>query len=76
MDASTTDLELRRLRTELAEKQFALETIKGELDRWRTIAEGRLLAGGRAESALTRNESREWWWRLNGSSGQRPTDIL
>jgi len=75
MDALTSDLELRRMRTELAEKQFALENIKGERDRWRTIAEGGSLVGRRAESALTRNESREWWWRLNDSSGQRPTDI-
>jgi hypothetical protein len=74
MDALTSDLELRRLRTELAEKQFALENTKGEWDRWRTIAEGRSLVGRRAESAFTRNASREWWWRLNDGSG-RPTDI-
>ena len=73
MDALSSDLELRRLRTELAEKQFALENIKGERDRWRTIAEGGSLSGRHAESAFTRNESRGWWWRLNDSSGQRPS---
>jgi hypothetical protein len=31
--------------------------------------------GRRTESALTRNESREWWSRFNDGSGQRPSDI-
>ena len=68
MDALTPDLELR-LRTELAERRVAelmaaLENMKGERDWWRTIAERRLLPGWRTESASTRNEAREWWWRL------------
>jgi hypothetical protein len=68
MDALTPDLELR-LRTELAERRVAeltaaLENMKGERDWWRTIAERRLLPGWRTESALTRSEAREWWWRL------------
>jgi hypothetical protein len=67
MDALTSDLELRRLRTELAEKELA---------DFKVVVEGRSLLGGqRTESALTRNESREWWWRLNVGSGQRPSDI-
>jgi hypothetical protein len=68
MDALTPDLELR-LRTELAERHVAelmaaLENMKGERDWWRTIAERRLLPERRTESALTRSETREWWWRL------------
>jgi hypothetical protein len=66
MDAPTSDLELRRLRTELAEKQLA---------DFKAVVEGRSLPGQRTESALTRNESREWWWRLNDGSGERPSDI-
>jgi len=66
MDALTPDLELRRLRTELAEKQVS---------DFKAAVEGRSLPGQRTESALTRNESREWWWRLNDGSGQRPSDI-
>jgi hypothetical protein len=68
MHALTPDLELR-LRTELAERRVAeltaaLENMKGERDWWRTIAEHCLLPGRRTESALTRSEAREWWWRL------------
>ena len=68
MDALTPDLELR-LRTELAERRVAeltaaLENMKGERNSWRTIAECRLLPGRRTESAITRSEAREWWWRL------------
>ena len=67
MDALTSDLELRRLRIELAEKELA---------DFRAVVEGRSLPGRqRTESALTRNELREWWWRLNDGSGQRPSDI-
>jgi|RhiMethySRZTD1v2_1073278.scaffolds.fasta_scaffold2606673_1 hypothetical protein len=66
MDAPTSVLELRRLRTELTEKQLA---------DFKAVVEGRSLPGRRTESALTRNESREWWWRLNDGSGQRPSDI-
>ncbi|MGE5773220.1 MAG: hypothetical protein ACM3Z4_14555 [Hyphomicrobiales bacterium] len=64
MDALTPDLELR-LRTErdVAELKAALENMKGERDRWRTIAERRL-SDRRTESPLTRGERREWWWRL------------
>ena len=65
MDAPTSDLELRRLRIELVEKQLA---------DFKAVVEGRSLPGPRAESALTRNESREWWWRLNHGSGLRPSD--
>jgi hypothetical protein len=67
MDALTPDLELR-LRTErdVAELKAALENMKGERDRWRTIAERRLLSDRRTESPLTRSETREWWWRLTG----------
>jgi hypothetical protein len=62
MDALTSDLELRRLRTELAEKQFALENIKGEWDRWRTPKADRWWAGApRARSPGTR--------RGNGGGG-------
>jgi hypothetical protein len=68
MDALTPDLELR-LRTELADQQVAdlkaaLENMKGERDWWRTIAERR--SDRATESALSRSESREWWWRLTG----------
>jgi hypothetical protein len=66
MDALTSDLELRRLRIELAEKQLA---------DFRAAVEGRSLPGRRTESAFTRNELREWWWRLSDGSGQRPSDI-
>ncbi|MGC2159852.1 MAG: hypothetical protein WA662_26205 [Pseudolabrys sp.] len=57
------------MRTELAERRVAeltaaLDNVKVEMDRWRTIAECRLLPGRRTESALTRSEAREWWWRL------------
>jgi hypothetical protein len=66
MDALTSDSELRRLHTDPAEKQLA---------DFKAVVEGRSLRGRRTESALTRNESREWWWRLNDGSGQRPSDI-
>ena len=67
MDALTSDLELRRLRIELAEKQLA---------DFKAVVEGRSLPGRqRTESALTGNELREWWWRLSDGSGQRPSDI-
>jgi hypothetical protein len=64
MGALTPDLELR-LRTErdVAELRAALENMKGERDRWRTIAERRL-PDRRTESPLTRSETRDWWWRL------------
>ncbi|MFZ0346967.1 MAG: hypothetical protein WAM03_02325 [Pseudolabrys sp.] len=57
------------MRTELAERRVAeltaaLDNMKVEMDRWRTIAECRLLPGWRTESAITRAEAREWWWRL------------
>ena len=60
-----------RLRAELAEQQVAdlkaaLENMKGERDRWRTLAERRSLPHKRTESNLARSEWREWWWRLNG----------
>ena len=51
---------------QVANLQAALENMKGGRDRWRTLAERRLLPHQRAESNLTRSESREWWWRLNG----------
>ena len=66
MDAPTSDVELRRQRTELAEKQLA---------DFRAVVDGRSAPGRRTESALTRDESREWWWRLNDGSGLRPSDI-
>jgi hypothetical protein len=67
MNALTSDLELRRLGIELAQKELA---------DFKAVVEGRLLPGRqRTESELTRNESREWWWRLNDGSGQRPSDI-
>ena len=67
-EGTDPDLELR-LRTELAERRVveltaALENMKVEMDRWRTIAECRLLPGRRTESDVTRSEAREWWWRL------------
>ena len=69
-NAPGLDAELSQ-RAELAEKQVAdlkaaLENMKGERDRWRTLAERTSLPHQRAESNLTRSESREWWWRLNG----------
>jgi len=66
MDAPTSDVGSRRQRTELAEKQLA---------DFRAVVEGRSLPGRRTESALTRDESREWWWRLNDGSGLRASDI-
>ena len=66
----TPDAELH-LRAEWAEQQVAdlkaaLENIKSERDRWRTIAERRSLPDQPAEGTLARRESRDWWWRLNG----------
>jgi hypothetical protein len=66
----TPDAELR-LRAERAEQQVAdlkaaLENIKSERDRWRTIAERRSLPDQPPEDTLARRESRDWWWRLNG----------
>ena len=62
------DAELH-LRAELAEQQVAdlraaLENMKGERDRWRTMAERRSLPDQRSD--LDRRETQEWWWRLNG----------
>ena len=64
------DAELR-LRAERAEQQVAdlkaaLENIKNERDRWRTMAERRSLPDQPAEGTLARRELREWWWRLTG----------
>ena len=61
----------QRLRAERAEQQVAdlkaaLENMKNERDRWRTMAERRSLPDQPAESTLARRESRDWWWRLNG----------
>ena len=66
----TPDAELH-LRAERAEQQVAdlkaaLENIKSERDRWRTIAERRSLRDQPAEGTLARRELRDWWWRLNG----------
>jgi hypothetical protein len=66
----TPDAELH-LRAERAEQQVAdlkaaLENIKSERDRWRTIAERRSLPDQPAEGTFARRESRDWWWRLNG----------
>lgn len=67
-DAMQRDAELH-LRAELAEQQVAdlraaLENMKGERDRWRTMAERRSLPDQRSD--LDRRETQEWWWRLNG----------
>jgi len=64
------DAELR-LRAERAEQQVAdlkaaLENIKNERDRWRTMAERRSLPDQPAEGTLARRELRDWWWRLTG----------
>jgi hypothetical protein len=64
------DAELR-LRAERAEQQVAdlkaaLENMKNERDRWRTMAERRSLPDQPAEGTLARRESRDWWWRLTG----------
>ena len=69
-NAPGLDAELSQ-RAELAEQQVAdlkvaLENMKGERDRWQTLAKRTSLPHQRAESNLTRSESREWWWRLNG----------
>jgi hypothetical protein len=69
-NAPGSDAELSQ-RAKLAEQQVAdlkaaLENMKGERDRWRALSEHRSLPRQRAESNLTRSESREWWWRLNG----------
>ena len=67
-DTMQRDAELH-LRAELAEQQVAdlraaLENMKGERDRWRTMAERRSLPDQRSD--LDRRETQEWWWRLNG----------
>ena len=61
------ELHLRAARAEqqVADLKTALESIKTERDRWRTIAERRSLPDQPAESTLARRESRDWWWRLN-----------
>jgi hypothetical protein len=64
MDALNSDLELRRPGTELAERLLA---------DFKAVVEGRSLPDRRTE--LTWSETREWWWRLNDSSGQRPSDV-
>ena len=69
-NAPALDAELS-LRAELAEQQVAdlkaaLKNMKAERDRWRTLAERTSLPHQRAKSNLTRSESREWWWQLNG----------
>ena len=51
---------------EVADLKAALENMKGERDRWRTIAERKSLPDQPAEGTLARRKSREWWWRLNG----------
>jgi hypothetical protein len=62
------ELHLRAERAEqqVADLKAALENIKSERDRWRTIAERRSLPDQPAEGTLARRESRDWWWRLNG----------
>ena len=72
LNAPAPDAELR-LRAELAEQQVAelkaaLANMKGERDRWGTLAERRSLLHQRAESNLARSEMREWWWRLTEGS--------
>jgi hypothetical protein len=61
------ELHLRAERAEqqVADLKAALENIKSERDRWRTIAEHRSLPDQPAEDTLARRESRDWWWRLN-----------
>jgi len=66
MDALNSDLELRRPGTELAERQLA---------DFKAVVEGRSVPDRRTERSLTLSETREWWWRLNDGSGQRPSDI-
>ena len=62
------ELHLRAARAEqqVADLKAALENMKTERDRWRTIAERRSLPDQPAEGTLARRESRDWWWRLNG----------
>jgi hypothetical protein len=64
----TPDAELRAewAEQQVADLKAALENIKSERDRWRTIAERRSLPDQPAEDTLARRESRDWWWRLNG----------
>ena len=70
MDALTPESELRlraELEQQIASLKAALENMKAESDRWRTIAERRALPERRTESApTTRGELREWWWKLMG----------
>ena len=71
MDALTPESELRlraELEQQIASLKAALENMKAESERWRTIAERRALPDRRTESALTRGESREWWWGLMGNT--------
>ena len=61
----------QHLRAERAEQQVAdlkaaLENMKNERDRWRTMAERRSLPDQPAEGTLARRELRDWWWRLTG----------
>ena len=68
MDALTPDLELR-WRTEQAERHVAelkaaLENMLGDGTGGEHIAERKSLPERQTESALTRSETREWWWRL------------
>ena len=68
--SNPADAELR-LRAERAEQHVAdlkaaLENMKNERDRWRTMAERRSLPDQPAEGTLARRELRDWWWRLTG----------
>ena len=59
-------LRAARAEQQVADLKAALENIKTERDRWRTIAERRSLPDQPAESTLARRESRDWWWRVEG----------
>ena len=50
----------------MADLKGALENMKNERNRWRTVAERRPLPDRLAEGTLARRESRDWWWRLTG----------
>ena len=64
---TTPDAErAERAEQQVADLKAALENIRSERDRWRTIAERRSLPDQPAEGTLARRESRDWWWRLNG----------
>ena len=64
------DAELRpraeRAEQHVADLKAALENMKNERDRWRTVAERRSLPDQPAEGTLARRELRDWWWRLSG----------